>query len=400
MRRMLMKAGVPLLAGGLVLTGVSVAQAGATTRPHAVPTYTLAYEGPLSGPYVALGLNMKYGVQYAVYAWNQTKGRKFNLKAKFLDDQGSPANAPTEAHIAVSSSSVVGVVGPAFSGATAAAQAVYGPAHMPLISPSATNPPLGTAAGNPDKNFFRVVADDGVQGPADANYVVKKLKIKKVYVINDGSTYGAGLAAQFATTAHNDGATTNTNTLPTTSACGGSAATSEYSTIASLVGSAGLVFYGGYYCDAALLQSALHQQGYHGKFMSGDGTDDPHFVSQSSPTSAANGALLTCACAQIAATTPADKKFINGYKKFSHNQAPGTYSAESFDATNTFIAAMNELLAGHKHITRAAIVGQLHKINIQGLTKPIKFRAYGNIAGSAIYVNQVKNGKIVQLGLE
>jgi hypothetical protein len=34
------------------------------------------------------------------------------------------------------------------------------------------------------------------------------------------------------------------------------------------------------------------------------------------------------------------------------------------------------------------------------MTKVIKFQANGNIAGSAIYVNQVKNGVIVQLGLE
>ena len=92
--------------------------AGAPNRPRALPTYTLAYEGPLSGGYVALGLNMKYGVQYAVYKWNQTKGRKFNLKAMFLDDQGDPSKAPTEAHIATGNSHVIGVVGPAFSGAT------------------------------------------------------------------------------------------------------------------------------------------------------------------------------------------------------------------------------------------------------------------------------------------
>ena len=46
------------------------------------------------------------------------------------------------------------------------------------------------------------------------------------------------------------------------------------------------------------------------------------------------------------------------------------------------------------------LVGELHKITYKGLTKTIHFQAYGNIAGSAIYVNQVKNGKIVQLGLE
>jgi branched-chain amino acid transport system substrate-binding protein len=397
-----MKVGVPLVAGGLVLAGfTSASMAGASTSSRAIPTYTLAYEGPLSGGYQALGLNMKYGVQWAVSKWNQTAGRKFSLKAIFLDDQGDPSKSPTEAHVATSNKNVVGVVGPAFSGATLAAQGVYGPAMMPLVSPSATNPPLGTAAENPHKNFFRIVADDGVQGPADGRYVVQKLKIKKLYVITDGQTYGAGLASQFSSAAKAAGATVPaTNTLPPTSQCGGTQSTSEYSTIASLVGSAGLVFYGGYYCDAAILISQLRQQGYHGKFMSGDGTDDPHFVSQSTPTSAANGSYLTCACAQVAPTTAANKQFITGYEKFSHHQLPGTYSAEAYDSTNTFIAAMNAILAAHHSITRANIVAQLHKLVYKGLTKTIKFRAYGDIAGSAIYVNQVIKGKIVQLGLE
>ncbi len=47
-----------------------------------------------------------------------------------------------------------------------------------------------------------------------------------------------------------------------------------------------------------------------------------------------------------------------------------------------------------------SIVSELHKISYKGMTKTVKFQSDGNIAGSAIFVNQVQNGKIVQLGLE
>jgi DNA-3-methyladenine glycosylase I len=51
-------------------------------------------------------------------------------------------------------------------------------------------------------------------------------------------------------------------------------------------------------------------------------------------------------------------------------------------------------------VTRAKIVAELHKISYKGMTKTVKFQSDGNIAGSAIFVNQVKSGVIVQLGLE
>ena len=53
-----------------------------------------------------------------------------------------------------------------------------------------------------------------------------------------------------------------------------------------------------------------------------------------------------------------------------------------------------------KKVTRAGIVSALHKLSYKGMTKVVKFQTNGNIAGSAIFVNQVKSGTIVQLGLE
>jgi branched-chain amino acid transport system substrate-binding protein len=400
-----MKAGVPLVAGGLVLSGLGgAAMAGAATHPSAakVKTYTIAYEGPLSGGNQALGLNMLYAVELAIAQWNAHKGDPFKLTAvQKLDDQGDPTISPTEAHIAVSDAHTIGVVGPAFSGATEASQAVYGPAHMPLVSPSATNPLIVTSY-NPDHNFFRVVADDSVQGPADANYVVKTLKFKSLYVVDDASSYGLGLAQAFNAQAKTDGASTTTNEADGTTGCSaGTGSPTEYPPLASEIATAkpALVFYGGYYCDFALFTSALRTAGYTGKIMSGDGSDDPHYVAETSPSSDANGTYLTCACSAVG-TTAADKAFTTGFKHYSKGVAPGTYSPESYDATNTLISAMVAVLKAHKPLTRPNVVAELHKITFHGLTKTIHFLANGNIAGTAIYVNQVQAGKIVQLGLE
>ena len=75
-----------------------------------------------------------------------------------------------------------------------------------MVSPSATRvsitvkDPTASPSGplNTYHNFFRVVANDGVQGPADGAYLQKQYGTGKILVISDTSTYGVGLASQVA----------------------------------------------------------------------------------------------------------------------------------------------------------------------------------------------------------
>lgn len=405
MRKLLMKAGVPLVAGALVLTGFTGA-ASANSR-HAAstkPVFDIAYEGPLSGGNAQLGLNMLYSVEYAVNEANSGMSQfgklPFTLAFVKKDDQGSATLSPTDAQELVSNKSVIAVVGPAFSGATKAAEPTFSASHLATVSPSATLPALATYGW---KNFFRVVADDSVQGPTDANWVVKKNHWTKVYVVNDASTYGVGLADAFAGQAKKDGASVTTGTFPGTSQCSdGTASPTQYTADAQTVVSTKpqILFYGGYYCDLGLLLGALHNAGYHGKVMSGDGSDSDALVTSTNPHSAANGVFASCACA-VLGTTKQDTAFADGFRKLAHFPV-GIYSAESYDAANVIIFAMKEIAAhaGVMALTRQNLVTALHQITYKGLTKTISFQPNGNISGDLIYVNQVQKGSFVQLGLE
>ena len=363
---------------------------GAAAKPK--PTYVIGYEGPLSGGNLQLGLNMVFAVELAINQANASGKNHFNLQLAKYDDQGDPTISPTEAQSAVSNKKLIAIVGPAFSGATAAAEPYYAKARIATVSPSATRVTLASSGWS---NFFRVVADDGVQGPADADYLVKTKSFKSVYVVNDGSSYGSGLASAFATQATTDGATVTAATVPGTAQCtDGTASATEYSAAATQAVASGAkaMFYGGYYCDLGLFLGALSSAGWSGAIMSGDGSDSNALIAGTTPATAASGVLLSCACA-VSQNSSFNKAFQN-LANFSSSNA--TYAPESYDATNVIIAAMKKL----KKITRSALVAELHKISYKGLTKLIKFQKDGNIAGSAIYVNQVKNGKVVQLGLE
>lgn len=396
MHKRLSKVGVAAIAAALstVSLGTVAVPAGAATTK---PTYVIAYEGPLSGGNAQLGLNMKYSVILAIDGANagRTFGKlPFTLQFKAADDQGSATVSPTVASELVSNPKVMAVVGPAFSGATQAAEPTYAGADLATVSPSATAPVLAQKGWH---NFFRVVADDDAQGPADASFLVDRLHVKKIYSIDDGSTYAAGLVGAFDSKASALHVTLHHQTALATSQCGtgNTGNVDQYPSLATTIKTSGAqaTFYAGYYCDFALLAKALRSAGYKGVLMSDDGSDDPHYVSEAG-TTIANGTYVSCACISLATKT-ADAQFVSAFKAMA-GFSLGTYSAEAFDATNVIIDVMKSL---GNHVTRAGIVNGLHKVTYRGLTKTVHFQPDGNIAGTAVYVYQVKAGQIQMLGL-
>jgi branched-chain amino acid transport system substrate-binding protein len=265
---------------------------------------------------------MVFAVHLAINQANRNPRLHFKLRLKSYDDQGDPTISPTQAQSAVHNKNLVALVGPAFSGATAAAEPYFSAAHIATVSPSATAADLATSGWH---NFFRVVADDGVQGPADANYKVKKLGKNSVYVVNDGTTYGSGVADGFATQAKTDGATVATATVAGTSQCqNGSASATQYSAAATQVVASGAkgLFYGGYYCDLGLFLGALQSAGYTGAVMSDDGSLSPALIQGTTPASAANGVYLTCAC-----SSSTNRSFNSQYQALAHfSAANATYA--------------------------------------------------------------------------
>ena len=191
----------------LLLMAVPVVGFASASGASTKPLYTIGYEGPLSGGNQQLGLNMVFGVELAINQANAAGKLPFKLHLASYDDQGSGTLSPAQAQAAVSNKTLVAVVGPAFSGATKAAEPYYSAAHIATVSPSATAAAFAFGTNN---NFMRDVAGDDVQGAADANFLVKTKSLKTLDVINDGSFYGAGLAAVVATQVKTDGGTATT----------------------------------------------------------------------------------------------------------------------------------------------------------------------------------------------
>jgi branched-chain amino acid transport system substrate-binding protein len=355
-------------------------------------TYTIGFQGPLSGGNLALGVNERDGVQLAVEQANASGNLPFTLKVETADDQGSADGSPPAARKLTGDGNVVAVVGPSFSGASDAAGSIYKSAGLLMATPSATLPDL---VDHGFTTFYRAVADDNAQGPPDAEYLVNKAGAKKIYLVDDTTDYGVGLAKAFDTEISKLGVSlAGKDSAPQTSTCiqGATGSTSQYPALASKIKSSGAdaVFYAGYYCDFGLLAKQLRSDGFTGQLMSGDGSDDVRYISGAGEA-AAQGTLLSCQCSDIA-SNPKGKAFVSSYTtKFG--TAPGAYSAEAFDVTNAIISVMKSGAT-----TRSAIVSAFATIDYQGLTKTISFGPDHNLKTQTAFLYQVKGKSLKYRG--
>ena len=392
---------MPLAAAALVAAACGSSSSGGNTSSGASkPTFTIAYQGPLSGGNQQLGLNMSFAVKLAVDQANAGKtfgDLPFKLAFAQEDDQGSSTGAPAAVAKVLQISNLIALVGPAFSGASGASEPAYSKAGVASVSPSATDPTLVTHGWN---NFFRIVSDDNLQGPNDAAYMGKVAKLKKVYVVKDDSTYGAGLAKAFSGAASANGLTVvGSDTAPGTGGCaqGATGNVQQYGPLSQKVANSGAdsLLYAGYYCDFALFAKQLRGAGFTGQLVSDDGSNDSHYVSQAG-AKVANGTLLSCACQEVI-SSPEFAAFAPEFKAVAGFDA-GTYSAEAYDAANSIISVMK---AKGASVTKADVIAGLHAADFswQGISKTVKFQSNGNYSGSQVFMYKVENGKIKELGL-
>ena len=169
---------------------------------------TIGINVPLTGSDAEAATQIKDGAMMAVDEVNGVvAGYKINIMV--LDDgtttagQYDPAQAATNARKMVADPSVVAAIGPEMSGSGKAMAPILSQGNLATITPSSTNPditdpkfaaqfrPMGKAI------YFRTVTTDAYQGPNMANYFAQTLKVKKVYILDDGGAYGVGMADAF-----------------------------------------------------------------------------------------------------------------------------------------------------------------------------------------------------------
>ena len=353
-----------------MMVGVTVAVA-PSAHAACAGNFKLYFQGALTGPYAETGINENNGVKLAIKDYNKTATVKIDADA--IDTEASGSKSPALAAKVVADDCALGVIGGMYSGETLAAVPVYEGGGVPVISPSATNPALT----NKSPVFHRVVANDLVQGPALAT--IAKRVGKKIFVVDDATPYGKGLAkivklnlskAQLAGTDAVTEGTTN------------------FSSVVSKVkaAKADTVFYGGYYPEAAIFIKALRDNPAtkNVKFVAGDGVLDGEYIKLAGKN--AEGSFLTAPGLPMKTAAP---KLYKAYKA-EFNREPGLYTLEAYNATWFFLQAIK---AGNT--TRASINKFIDDEVIKGVGMTMSFGPSGDSETIVMNEYTIKNGQMV-----
>ncbi|MDB1088583.1 branched-chain amino acid ABC transporter substrate-binding protein [Streptomyces sp. ACA25] len=377
-----MRLAIPIAVGALALTACGSDDGGGGGNGADGPTYKIAFQGPLSGPNAALGENMGNAVELAIDEANESGDYEFTLEYMRSDDRGEEGEASSAAQLVIDDEDVIAVVGPAFSGAAAVAAPRYGQAGIPAVTSSATRADL-TQQGWP--TFLRAVPNDSAQGAGMAAYLAAQAGVEKVVVIDDTQPYGVGLADVAQEGLEDAGLEVVRQSVPNE--------TPDYTSAARNVVTedADALIYAGYYSDAGPFAVKLEEQGFEGIQLAGDGVMDGEFLDLAG-SSAANW-FFTCPC-----TSAEDDEATQGFaERFEdkYSQAPGVYSAESYDVTSMIIAAIAAL---GDDAESGALYDHLVANEYEGLTKTFAFDEQGEFTNQTIFLYEAEGEGFDYLG--
>ena len=369
-------------AATLAFGAVATAPANAAAKTEV----SLAFMGPLTGPDAQLGQDQYPGAEWAIALYNATNP-KTKVKLIKADSQCDGTVAANIAPGVAANKAVIGVIGTSCSGEARNSFPAYKAAGLTMVAPSASAVSL-TDPKAPDRGFpvfHRVVAHDGFQAPALVRYATKGVTSPKIYLVDDQTTYGAGLI-KYALPSAKKIAVAGTDSVPR--------GTADWTSVAAKVKAAGanVVIYGGYTTEAAKFFKALRDGGYTGILAAGDGVNTSDFPDLAGK--AAEGVRLTAADVPFENLLTKDE--LASFTKITGVKVPGLYSTTAYNAARVFLTCIEQ-----GKLTRSAIQLCVNNTTFKGAGgSSIKFNRYGDIIGGAdVGGYLVKDGKIKYDGL-
>ena len=343
------------------------------------PVVKIGFVGPLTGDQATQGQGMLHGAQLAVKQANAAgpvlPGMRLVLVE--LDDQRSPTQAVAASKKLVADPDVMAVVGHLNSSCTMPASAIYHQARLLQVSPVSSNPQISRQGFD---TFYRTCATDDLQGPAAALFAVKELGAARVFILDDMTTYGRGLANEFEKKLRALGAAVLGHE-------GITQGDKDFAPLLTKVKSLSpdLVYFAGMFPEGALLIKQRAEVGLGGLFMGGDGLFDPTLITLATPP-IAEGAYLTTIGSDIH-RIPSAAAFLGAYE--ATFGPVGAYSSYAYEAASLAIRAIRA--AGRKD--RSAVLAAMRSLkDVPGIFGTQNFDAKGDSLIHDIGIFMVKRG--------
>ena len=368
----------------LIPFAIALAFAGTASAQQVVK---IGHVAPISGPSAHLGKDNENAARMAIDELNAKgftlNGQKVTLQLVSEDDGADPKQGTAVAQKLVDAK-VNGVIGHLNSGTTVPASKIYNDAGIVQISP-ATTAPLYTHQHFP--GAFRVVASDAKLGSTLGKYATDTLHAKNIAIIDDRTTYGQGVADEFAKSLKKPGIKVVGREFT-------SATATDYTAILTSIKAKkpDLIFFGGMDSVAGPMLKQMKALGINAVFMGGDGicTDA---LGRLAGDGIGEGRVY---CAEAGGVKGPQEKAMEDFRaryKQKFNMNVQLYAPYVYDSVMVMAKAMQNA----KSADPAKYLPVLKNIKYDGVTGTIQFDANGDIKDGALTLFTYKGGQRTKL---
>lgn len=333
----------------------------------------------LTGKQANFGISTDEGTRLAFEDLNAAGGvlgRKFQVIAE--DDESKAGEPSTIVDKLISRDNVVAVLGEVASSASLEAAPICQKYHIPMISPSSTNPKV-TETGD---YIFRVCFIDPFQGTVMANFDYIRLKARRVAIFTDvKSDYSKGLAKYFKESFTKLGG-------QIVAELDFNAGDKDFKAQLTAIKASNpdVIFVPAYYTDVALICIQAKQLGITVPLTGGDGWEGEDLVKIGQD--AVEGSYFSTHY-NPGMTTPNSLKFVAEYRKRFDGKTPDAMAALGYDSAMILADAIKRAGTTDGPKVRDALAATKNFDGVTGVTTINEQRD----ATKPAVILQVKNGK-------
>ena len=361
----------------VLLTGLPFGLA--SSPAQAKDTIKIGVLAPLSGSYEDAGVDIVNGAKLAVEQINASGGvlgKKLELMPQ--DDACNP-DVAAKAATQMAAAGAVAVDGGYCSSAALPELRVLHDERIPYVLDASAFPDL-TQHGW--QNAFRTIGQTDSQGALVANLLKTALHVKRAAVMNDGTTYSQGLARSTVAALKAEGVeVVYDNAI--------SPGQQDYRDVVKAVDDLkpDVLYYTGYYTEAAVLAKDLRALKSGIKYFMGNGTADRSLIDKGGE--AVEGMIVTTSPLPQFLNHPRAREFVKAYRK-AYQREPGPYSVYEYDAVGVTAQAIREA----KSAKPEDIAEALHGLkSYSGATGQIAFDEKGDRIKAAFMAVTVRDGR-------
>ncbi|WP_318556224.1 ABC transporter substrate-binding protein [Geobacter anodireducens] len=378
--------------GSILMTAAMVAALGAGAgckkkeeAPAGAPaaagdTVKIGFLGALTGDVAMFGKPTLDGMKMAaeeVNAAGGVNGKKIEIVE--ADNRGDKQEGASVTQKLISRDGVVAIVGDPTTGITKVAAPIAQKSQVVLISAGATGPGV---VENGDF-IFRNTLLDSVAIPACIDFFAKDMGYKKVAVItSDNNDYSVGLSQTFRDAAKTKGIEIVADEKVKD---GDKDFSAQITNIKAK--KPDVIFFSGYYTEAALIMKEARKQGMKANMFGGDGLFSPKLIELGGTAVEGTMAALGFSPEQA---SPVTAKFVEAYKKKFNGAEPGLFDAQGYDGVMMLVDAMKRANSTDPKVFKTALA---QTKNYEGVSGTITIRDNREPIKTPLALLEVKGGK-------